>query len=322
MSSPLRAALLTALLIAVQPSRLAAQQVHEQEVARLRAEIDRIEPRLIVLRRLDSLYSDSVNRAAIRKHDVVYDSAMIGPFQVFGSKSNVKASMSDARTAWTAIQPLFRNLESDAQGVVLAVNRTGYFAVAPLRGEVQFVTLLSDRHDLWRDAYENAMAATLAHRLPVSVKAWLGERGGIGTQHLDAVFRTLVLGQDANATSRGQELDCSTKNVQACRRALTLDPADSVMGNALLRTSFISFVVYNAPSGSIAASSTDTADVVTAIEHLSGKPIDSLIADWVAYVERGTPHGFTDVGRYLATTIVWLVAFGALAMRSTRWRLG
>lgn len=59
-----------------------------------------------------------------------------------------------------------------------------------------------------------------------------------------------------------------------------------------------------------------------ALEYASAMPLDALVAGWRELVVSSRPRTFGDLLPRSGLTLMWIVFFAALAMRSTRWRLG
>jgi hypothetical protein len=60
----------------------------------------------------------------------------------------------------------------------------------------------------------------------------------------------------------------------------------------------------------------------TALLHAAGTSRDRLARTWLAYVLDHRPPSWAGVGTSFLRALLWIAALGALAMRSTRWRLG
>jgi hypothetical protein len=308
----------------------AGQRDHAKELSELRARIDNMEPRIDAMRRLDSVRRDSAARANRRMPAMTIDSVTAGPFKIIGVKRDISRSHGAARAAWDDVKPMFENMEHDADSIVLVVGSSGMERVLANRlgGHGRIVTLSNGRRDLWKDAYAAAMTTVLTARLAPSIRAWLGDRGNVAPQNYESVYRSLALWFPRDTFVSGPDgprimrRHCQKTDIATCRLALGLDDGRREANNTLLRSSFISYVVMRAPAGSIRTLSEDSSSVVPAIERIGGKPIDTLIADWLVDVREHRASGFEDAGRYAINTIFWIAALAALAMRSTRWRLG
>lgn len=59
-----------------------------------------------------------------------------------------------------------------------------------------------------------------------------------------------------------------------------------------------------------------------ALEHASGQPVDVLLAGWRDRLLASRPSAFGPLIPSSGRTLAWTLLFAALALRSTRWRLG
>lgn len=59
-----------------------------------------------------------------------------------------------------------------------------------------------------------------------------------------------------------------------------------------------------------------------ALEHASGESLDELLAGWHGELVANRPETFEALGRSSGRAFLWTLLFAALALRSTRWRLG
>src|SRR4051812_11047562 len=116
-----RVVTLVASVLALSATASAAQTPHDREREQARHRIDSIAPGLRALLVADSTRTDSLQKASRPKNMAVLDSATIGPFKLFGERSDVALSRRSAQAAWDGVQPLFRNMERDAENIVLVV---------------------------------------------------------------------------------------------------------------------------------------------------------------------------------------------------------
>ena len=58
------------------------------------------------------------------------------------------------------------------------------------------------------------------------------------------------------------------------------------------------------------------------LTHVSGLPVDELVADWRADLIGHRPDVHAGLGGKGTRVLLWVLIFAAFAMRSTRWRLG
>lgn len=58
------------------------------------------------------------------------------------------------------------------------------------------------------------------------------------------------------------------------------------------------------------------------LARVASAPIDSVVATWRREILGAMPSAWAGMGRTPATALFWLLLFGLLALRSTRWRLG
>lgn len=321
-----RGAFLAAALVMMPIAAHAQGSSHAEQIRVLRSKIDSLEPQIRRLHVIDSLWEDSVQRDQLARNRQPIDSLMAGPFKVIGYKRAVTASAAVARRAWMNVRPMFQGVEQDANGVVLLVSMDGMRKdlAAHVTPASQVVTILPDARELWQDAFETAMTAVLAKRLPPSVLAWL-HPGGIGIDDPTFSFRMLALNaRDDSTTTR--HTGCLDRNIEMCKQQLGLIPGEQQAEiRQVIRGQFFSYTVRHARPGAIAAASAAPADntsYTTAIEHIGGAGIDTLVARWVDHVARDSKHGFERPLANIAATLLWLVVFCGLAMRSSRWRLG
>lgn len=59
-----------------------------------------------------------------------------------------------------------------------------------------------------------------------------------------------------------------------------------------------------------------------ALAHTAGVSVDQLVGEWRAWVVAGRPAVHGSLASRSVFAMMWIVLFAALAMRSTRWRLG
>jgi len=59
-----------------------------------------------------------------------------------------------------------------------------------------------------------------------------------------------------------------------------------------------------------------------ALEYASGVPLSTLLAEWRSRVVENRPDVYGSLGAHSGVALMWALFFAALAMRSTRWRLG
>ena len=78
----------------------------------------------------------------------------------------------------------------------------------------------------------------------------------------------------------------------------------------------------HAEPGAVAAASSDTAPVGAELEKLGGAPLDTLLLGWVEGLKDARSKEAGTAGHRVLSTLAWIAIFGALATRSTRWRLG
>jgi hypothetical protein len=64
------------------------------------------------------------------------------------------------------------------------------------------------------------------------------------------------------------------------------------------------------------------ASAAEALLAASGASRDELAGAWLDYVLENKPATRAGAGTSTLLALFWIAAFGALAMRSTRWRLG
>jgi hypothetical protein len=61
-------------------------------------------------------------------------------------------------------------------------------------------------------------------------------------------------------------------------------------------------------------------NVVAALEAMSGKPLDEVLHSWIDQVRRAEPDRVQLPSHRVLSATFWIFAFGALALRGTRWR--
>ena len=302
-----------------------ARRPHARELLQLRARIDSLTVPLEAYARRDSLVQDSIARAYMKKHYVRPDTVEVGPFTIAGSPADVRRSTSAFRSAWDRMSPMFRGMEDDIQGVMFRLVEPGTTAMDSAKQYV--IPLYHYIGDPGTHALaEIALGRVVTARLPASVREWL-IGGGVGTAtNTHAVRRSIAFAGRTSHTSEAEQgrstNRCARGVLEDCRALLSLSDQPVQYADAIIRASFLTHVVLHAPPGSVARSTTDSSDVIHALEHLGGAPLDTLVSRWLDDVTNGGPGGFADTARYGLATIFWVGVFGALAMRSTRWRLG
>ena len=330
------AAVTPALPATIAPAPLAAQQPGVPEgvpdaasqMPQLRERLDVLNARLAELEIQDSLYWRAVIDSARRANAETLDTVRIGRMTVIGRPHAVRRTRGAFERGWQEMAPLLDGLEQAVDSALFYVVYDGDLTNAiiadrtrPGRHVVTFIP--SPVRGMWTEAVRGALGGVIATRLPQSVRTWMGW-GRLGLEpDLQTAYRALVLPPDTMPfDDRGQR--CVAGDLPVCKALLDLDhpPGEELDPLNPLRTSFLAYVLTRAPSGTVAASSTDSADLAAVLERMGRAPIDTLVHDWVEHVEDGRPRGLAGFGAGALLTIVWVGIFAALALRSTRWRIG
>jgi hypothetical protein len=313
-----------AILSASAATRVSAQQAsHAAEIARLRMVIDSVEPQIFALKKLDSLRADSIRRAEQKDLRVPVDTIQVGPFTLLGRSRDVRRTRPYAERAWKRVQPMFAGLESEMKDTVIAVGIDGIprQVGALFKPNTHVVTVPEDVPEKWEALIGAQFAAPLTRHLPASLREWIANGAIASDVYATDAYRALVLGPDN--TGEHPARDCFSHDLTACKRALGILPGGGIsQPQIVLRVSLVSYAALHSPPGSLKASTNDSSDVVPAIEHLSHQNMDTLLVSWIDNVQEDAHHGFEHPLRYVMTTVFWTAALAALAMRSTRWRLG
>lgn len=309
------------------PEQVIPRGPHAAEVLRLRAQMEAIRPRLHTLSVRAAQREDSLRQAYTAeraKYRALRDTVAIGPFRLSGTEKELRRLIPYFTKAWNDLRPAFKGAEDQLDSVLFVTAYSTYSDSFPKTyGLLYDAKLTDDRHAKWMA--ESALGRVLTFRLPHSIRDWLVSGGIGGAGDLQAIQRTIAFSGRHNTILQDEAPSvehCSEGIMADCRNLLALAGARNPYAQLPLRSSFITYVVRNAKPGAVAASTNDTSPTVEAIEHLGGAPLDQLIRGWLDYVDQQRARGFTDAASMSLSTMFWLVVCAALAMRSTRWRLG
>lgn len=118
--------------------------------------------------------------------------------------------------------------------------------------------------------------------------------------------------------------DCVLEgHIEACDELLAQVGRDWTPFGPETRTSLVAFALRVGGDGAWSRLMQDPEMTpVEAMEHASGAGIDELLAGWHAALLAARPDAFEDLAPRSGLTLLWTLFFAALALRSTRWRLG
>jgi hypothetical protein len=88
------------------------------------------------------------------------------------------------------------------------------------------------------------------------------------------------------------------------------------------RLSFLIHVLKRGGAGAYARLTSGTTDLPTRLAKAGGAPLETLAAEWRADLDKARPDVHAGSTATRASTVFWVFLFAALAMRSTRCRLG
>ena len=113
-------------------------------------------------------------------------------------------------------------------------------------------------------------------------------------------------------------------DASACDQLLsTLEWVSSVPTSSDIRGHFFWYAVRTGGEGAWArALERAEAPIPELLEHVSGLPLEELATLWRSRLIESRPDVHAGLGATQLTVLVWALIFAALAMRSTRWRLG
>jgi hypothetical protein len=330
-----------------------SDDAHAQELRVLGSKIDSLMLRILASNSADSALRDSVARQHSMSTASAWHTSQVGPFGIIARQEDMHIAERAVHRGWRIMQPLFNAVGADVEGVVFVVNpprsgsTSGHAAAAALRKPRHYAMVLP-RINAADEARWAAYAinALLHESLPRSIDKWLAGApigagfGGAaeysagssateigGAEDLQAVQRALAVARQAPMTPDDTTLTppsrCSERVLADCRNLLALGGRTNPSAVPILRSSFLAHVLLHGDaSARRTASDDDTADVVVALERLGGAPLDTLITQWLQYVNAKRAHGFADPVRTSLATLFWVAVLAALSMRSTRWRLG
>ncbi|HEX6694493.1 MAG TPA: hypothetical protein VF035_07360 [Longimicrobiales bacterium] len=316
------------LVMAATPFTAAAQgtqSTHDMEIRRLREQMDSLAPRLQAIMRKDSAQAAAKRAADSIAQLVPLDTVAVGPFLLVGKPAHVRRTRGYFEHAWETWQPQFAGLDSVVRGRVFMpvqnadiASNLRIMSSQPGRAIITFPR--TPDPVIGRNTAEMALAQLLKPHLAGSIQAWSGG-GGIGLRNdADRLIRYIVVPVgDTLPDARGRH--CMEGDIAACRDVLGLPAGKSERGDPV-RTSFLNYVLDQADAGAVAKNSGGTGDAGEELEKLGGAPLDTLLRGWIdgLTAERASEAG--TAGHRVLSTLAWVMIFGALSMRSTRWRLG
>ena len=160
-----------------------------------------------------------------------------------------------------------------------------------------------------RDAIWTTLRGDLADDSPVG--RWIGSAGyPLGQQVARSVTGTSAAGGA-----------CLTGDAEACRRGLGLTPEE---GSAPLEARAMLLLEAVRMGGEDAwprLLERSGADPLPALSYAAGTDGEAVLAAWRERVVAERPDIHTSLAGQAARALLWVIALGALAMKSTRWRL-
>lgn len=139
--------------------------------------------------------------------------------------------------------------------------------------------------------------------------------------------RLLVTGLWRLATRRlepsGWSACVGAADTAACDRLLVLEGSDWTPLDGTVRATLLAYALERGGEGAWERLLADPGMTpIDALEHASGVPISELLSGWRARLVANRPDTYEGLAQRSGTTLVWTLFFAALALRSTRWRLG
>lgn len=139
--------------------------------------------------------------------------------------------------------------------------------------------------------------------------------------------RRLLVYEQSNLAAFGRE-----ERWRACVHEDAFDVCDGLLEDSYgeyvpfkgpIRTSLLAFALEQGGKGAWArVFENPTFSPTEALENASGLTIDELVTGWRARVLASQPPTYGSIFSSGALAVLWFSFFAALAMRSTRWRLG
>lgn len=314
---------------------------HADEIQRLRTSLDMLVPRVEQIKRQDSLYVDSVRRSRAARQRTVMDSMQIGPFRVVGTRHDIAQASDAFESAWQTVAPLFAGVESQYAGVTFVIVRDGGGSLTRDRAtRPQHFSLNPRSEDMVDPSYmKRVLGSQITLRLPARVQTWLAGATAFESSDPLWTYRMLVvpmrrdsaherilkesgraLRYDPTVVPELQRL-CAEHDVEACKRVLGITGAEGASVAGVVRSSFLTSVLRNAPAG-VLVRPLSGANLVSDLEALGGKPLDALVRTWLDGLDAARRAESRAHARANLSTLFWVLVFAGIAMRSTRWRLG
>lgn len=152
----------------------------------------------------------------------------------------------------------------------------------------------------------------------------------VGADRLEAWYtpaerRERVLTLGATVTKLDDDWSaCVRDHAQSvCDRILVRAGSMSIPFDGQLRSSLVAYALERGGYGAWSRLTEDpTHTPAEALEHASGLSPDDLVGGWMERVLAARPVSYGSLLPRGGLTLLWIAFFGALAVRSTRWRLG
>ncbi len=136
--------------------------------------------------------------------------------------------------------------------------------------------------------------------------------------------RVRALGATAWKIDDRQWESCLQDADQAmCDSVLRLAGGLAIPFDGEVRSSLVAYALERGGYGAWSRLTLDPTHTPTeALEYASGVAVDDLVDGWMERVLEARPVSYGSLVPHGALTLLWIAFFGALAARSTRWRLG
>ena len=302
------AVLLTATPCAAQDARTEA----------IRARIDSLSVAFLAA---DAAWDSATEAARLeRRHSsgAEPDTQRVGIVTVVSAPRSAGAARTATNDALLRFGELGRSVESPLAGLTLLVEGTRGLPEANARSvRVWLPPFTSARRRA--DAVASALRARLAEELPADARQWLGTglAARVDEEQMGRLYRTMLLARDRSA--RG----CLAGDVALCTRALGLDGDRTGTLDADARQSLLAHALEDSGIPGYERIAMDSAEpLIDRFAAAAGSSPDALVAGWRERVVAARPERTAGLAVTGLATILWAAALSALAMRSTRWRLG
>ena len=242
------------------------------------------------------------------------DTIVIGPFLFVNRQPVPQAAINALHDAWRAYEPMVGTARTRLDGIVISSDVSAQDLAAG--GSTPTVHRYHIR-DSGRDHEEEArraVSAALVGVMPADMRDWLG----VGTLYVDEAH---VWAYRDLATSAAIPVRrCHAGDMGSCVLALTRDTVP--LTNAASRISLLQHALEVGGSGSFARLVEGSPGAAGRLARAADRPIDEVMLGWRDRVQDARPQVNAGIARAGLWSMFWLLGFGLLAMRSTRWRLG